>query len=195
MRGKNMNKHFFIAVPLPLSIKNALNEKCETIKTKMHFKRRVHLEDYHITLAFLGNADLEQLQIVLEEIKEGLRKLPPFKLKIQGLDIFGRKEYPRILWASIFESQPLNNVRDIVYKECVKAGFDLDNKPFVPHITVARKWNETHGKMPIELVMTEELELPKFLVEEVVLYETKFEEIPKYHRKAVIRLDDLSSQL
>ncbi|WP_286923341.1 MULTISPECIES: RNA 2',3'-cyclic phosphodiesterase [Lysinibacillus] len=189
-----MNRHFFIAVPLPLSIKTTLKEKCEMLKTNLHFKRWVHLEDYHITLAFLGNADLEQLQIVLGEIKESLRKLPSFELKIRGLDIFGRKEYPRILWASIFESQPLNNVRDIVYKECVKAGFDLDNKPFVPHITVARKWNETHGKMPIDLVMTEELELPKFLVEEVVLYETKFEEIPKYHRKAVIHLDDLSTQ-
>lgn len=190
-----MNRHFFIAVPLPLSIKTALKEKCEMLKTNLHFKRWVHLEDYHITLAFLGNADLEQLQIVLEKIKESLRKLPPFELKIQGLDIFGRKEYPRILWASIFESQPINNVRDIVYKECVKAGFDLDNKPFVPHITVARKWNDTHGKMPIDVVLTEEVELPKFLVEEVVLYETKFEEIPKYRRKAVIRLDDLSSQL
>ncbi len=188
-----MNRHFFIAVPLPLPIKTILNEECETIKTNMHFKRWVHLEDYHITLAFLGNADMDRLQMVMMEIKERLMMVPPFELKIRGLDTFGRKEYPRILWASIFESQPINNVRDIVYKECVKAGFDLDNKPFVPHITVARKWNDTHGKMPIDVVMTEEVELPKFLVEEVVLYETKIEEIPKYHRKAVIRLDDLSS--
>jgi len=46
--------------------------------------------------------------------------------------------------------------------------------------------------MPFDLVMTEDMELPKFLVEEVVLYETKFEEIPKYHQKAVIHLDELS---
>ena len=189
-----MNRHFFIAVPLPLPIKNALDEKCETIKTSMHFKRWVHLEDYHITLAFLGNADMDQLQLVLKEIKESLMKVPPFELSIQGLNTFGRKEYPRILWASIYESQPLNNVRDIVYKECIKAGFDLDKKPFVPHITVAKKWDETHGKMPFDVVMSEEMELPTFLVEKVVLYETKFEEIPKYHQKAVIRLDELSSQ-
>ena len=189
MRGKNMNKHFFIAVPLPLSIKNALNEKCETIKTKMHFKRRVHLEDYHITLAFLGNANMDQLQMVLEEIKESLMRVPPFELKIQGLNTFGRKEYPRILWVDLLESQQLNFVREIVYRDCMKAGFELDKKPFTPHITVARKWDEACGKIPLEALLEENFQLPKFLVEEVVLYESKIEETPKYHKKAVIRLD------
>lgn len=187
--GMSMNRHFFIAVPLPSDIKAALNEKCEKMKTNFHFKRWVHQEDYHITLAFLGHADEEQLQAVINEARENLLNVSPFELKIQGFNTFGRKEYPRILWADLLESQQLNFVQGIVYRDCMKVGFELDKKVFVPHITVARKWDEGNGEFPFEALKEENFQLPKFLVEEVILYESKLEETPKYHKKAVIRLD------
>ncbi|KOS63965.1 RNA 2',3'-cyclic phosphodiesterase [Lysinibacillus sp. FJAT-14222] len=184
-----MNRHFFIAVPLPSDIKAALQVRCEKMKMDFHFKRWVHQEDYHITLAFLGHADEEQLQDVMDETRKNLLNVPPFELKIQGFNTFGRKEYPRVLWVDLLESQQLNVVQEIVYRDCMKAGFELDKKPFVPHITVARKWDEACGKIPFEALMEENFQLPKFLVEEVILYESKLEETPKYHKKAVIRLD------
>ncbi len=184
-----MNRHFFIAVPLPSDIKAALNEKSKKMKTDFRFKRWVHQEDYHITLAFLGYADEEQLQAVMDKTRENLRNVPPFELNIQGFNAFGRKEYPRILWVDLLESKPLNFVREIVYRDCIKAGFELDKKPFIPHITVARKWDEACGKFLFEALMDENFQLSKFLVEEVILYESKIEETPKYHKKAVIRLD------
>jgi RNA 2',3'-cyclic 3'-phosphodiesterase len=187
--GMIMNRHFFIAVPLPSDIKAALNEKCEKMKTDFHFKRWVHQEDYHITLAFLGHADEEQLQDVMDETGKNLLNVLPFELQIQGFNTFGRKEYPRILWVDLLESQQLNVVQEIVYRDCIKAGFELDKKPFVPHITAARKWDEKCGKIPFEALMDENFQLPKFLVEEVVLYESRIEETPKYYKKAVIRLD------
>ncbi|MEB2301402.1 RNA 2',3'-cyclic phosphodiesterase [Lysinibacillus xylanilyticus] len=184
-----MNRHFFIAVPLPSDIKAALNEKCEKMKIDFHFKRWVHQEDYHITLAFLGHADEESLQAAMDEARKNLQNVPPFELTIQGFKTFGRKEYPRILWVDLLESQQLNVVQEIVYRDCIKAGFELDKKPFIPHITVARKWDEACGEIPFEALMEENFQLPKFLVEEVFLYESKIEETPKYYKKAVIRLD------
>lgn len=187
--GMIMNRHFFIAVPLPSDIKAALNEKCEKMKSAFHFKRWVHQEDYHITLAFLGHADEEQLQAVMNEARKNLLNVSPIELKIQGFNTFGRKEYPRILWVDLLESQQLNVVQEIVYRDCMKVGFELDKKPFVPHITVARKWDEACGKIPFEALMEENFQLPKFLVDEVVLYESKIEETPKYYKKASMRLD------
>ncbi|MGE7676151.1 RNA 2',3'-cyclic phosphodiesterase [Lysinibacillus sp. NPDC094403] len=184
-----MNRHFFIAVPLPSDIKAALKVRCEKMKTDFHFKRWVHQEDYHITLAFLGHADEKQLQAVVDETRKNLMNVPPFELIIQGFNTFGRREYPRILWVDLLESEQINFVRDIVYQDCIKAGFELDKKPFTPHITVARKWDEACGKIPFEALMEENFQLPKFLVDEVILYESKLEETPKYHKKAVIRLD------
>ncbi|KOP69852.1 hypothetical protein AMS59_21340 [Lysinibacillus sp. FJAT-14745] len=184
-----MNRHFFIAVPLPSDIKAALKIRCEKMKTDLHFKRWVHQEDYHITLAFLGHADEEQLQVVVDETRKNLMNVSPFELTIQGFKTFGRKEYPRILWVNLLESQQLNFLREIVYRDCMKAGFELDKKPFTPHITVARKWDEAFGQFPFEALMEENFQLPKFLVNEVILYESKLEETPKYHTKAVIRLD------
>ncbi|MFJ7734603.1 RNA 2',3'-cyclic phosphodiesterase [Lysinibacillus sp. NPDC097231] len=185
-----MNRHFFIAVPLPPVIKAALKERCEKMKTDFHFKRWVHQEDYHITLAFLGQAGDDELKFVIDETKKNLMNVPPFELKIQRFNIFGRKEYPRILWVDLLESHQLNSLREIVYLDCMKAGFELDKKPFIPHITVARKWDEAFGKFPFEVLLEEDFQLPKFLVKEVILYESKLEEIPKYQKRAVISLND-----
>ncbi|GIN88157.1 RNA 2',3'-cyclic phosphodiesterase [Heyndrickxia sporothermodurans] len=182
------NKHFFFAVPLPSDIKASLNVKCEKMKIDFPFKRWVHQEDYHITLAFLGHAKNDQLKTAMDGMRENLMSFPSFELKIQGLDTFGRKEYPRILWVDLLESHNLNNVREIVYCDCISAGFELDKKPFKPHITVARKWDDAFGIFPFEKLKNDAFQLPKFQVEEVVLYETKVEETPKYHKKAVIRL-------
>lgn len=51
--------HYFFALLLPQDIKSYLQEKCEQIKMDFPFKRWVHHEDYHITLAFLGHASEE----------------------------------------------------------------------------------------------------------------------------------------
>ncbi|MGE7917085.1 RNA 2',3'-cyclic phosphodiesterase [Lysinibacillus xylanilyticus] len=188
--GKNMNRHFFIAVPLPSDIKAALHARCEKMKTNFHFKRWVHQEDYHITLAFLGQADNNQLQTVIDEVRKNLLNVPPFELKIQGFNTFGRKEYPRILWVDLCESHQLHAVREIVYRDCIRVGFELDKKPFIPHITVARKWDEAFGKFLFEELLKEEFQLPQFPVKEVMLYESRVEETPKYYKKVVIHLDD-----
>jgi len=188
--GKNMSRHFFIAVPLPSDIKAALHASCEKMKTDFHFKRWVHQEDYHITLAFLGQADNNQLQTLIDEVRKNLMNVPPFELKVQGFDTFGRKEYPRILWVDLCESHQLHAVREIVYRDCIRVGFELDKKPFIPHITVARKWDEAFGKFLFEELLKEEFQLPQFPVKEVILYESRVEETPKYYKKAVIHLDD-----
>ncbi|MFD6439698.1 2'-5' RNA ligase family protein, partial [Peribacillus sp. NPDC060186] len=51
-----MNTHFFFALVLPDDIKTYLNDVTEQIKSEFPFKKWLHQADYHITMAFLGNA-------------------------------------------------------------------------------------------------------------------------------------------
>lgn len=182
-------KHFFFAVPLPPKIKEHLYNCCENMKKNLSFKRWVYQEDYHITLAFLGQADHLQLDKAISFIKRELADTFPFDLQINGLGTFGRKESPRIFWADILQSLDLNNLRDKVYSACIEAGFTLDTRPFSPHITLARKWDESYGPFSKDMLNEETIQSPIFQVNNIVLYETKLESIPKYHTKAVIQLD------
>ncbi|MBR8644101.1 hypothetical protein KEH51_03585 [[Brevibacterium] frigoritolerans] len=57
--GRNGNEHeysFFFALVLPDDIKAYLNAVTEQLKPDFPFKKWLHPADYHITMAFLGNA-------------------------------------------------------------------------------------------------------------------------------------------
>ena len=48
--------HYFFALALPSEVKRDLHALSESIQKEFPFKKWVHPEDYHITLAFLGHA-------------------------------------------------------------------------------------------------------------------------------------------
>lgn len=182
--------HFFFAVRIPNETKQIMKEHCQELKKALPFGRWVHHEDIHITLAFLGFAPLENLQKVEKNAREALMGENSFQLEINKLGIFGASQSPRIFWADTMESKELHLVRKKVFAACSEAGFQLETRPFRPHITLARKWV---GEEPFHeslLHIWEELQPQPLVFEakDVVLYQTHLEKTPKYEVKTVIPL-------
>lgn len=180
------NEHYFFAVSLPEDVKKEMWSYFEPYKKKLPFKTWVHQEDYHITLAFLGGAEQHKLENAIELVRRSIQQdeIGSFTLHINKLGVFGKTDSPRIFWAGLKESPELHTVRDTVYQSCVQAGFELETRPFKPHITVARKWQS-------ELPYSKEFLLPKewmFTSVEVVLYKTNMHQTPKYKRIAIFPL-------
>lgn len=174
--------HYFFAVKLPKEAKEFLYEWIQARKEDFPFARWIHPEDYHITLVFLGFAEKTMLEQVVEKVKPILEKEAAFTLTFNSNGIFGPQKAPRIFWADVESSEQLFSIQRAVYKECVKTGFELDKKPFRPHITLARKWN-SGDDFDIKTLMQirEADENPfSFNVTEVVLYETHLDKTPKY---------------
>lgn len=189
----NMNKqtHFFFAVKIPQETKLIIKENSERLKEILPFSRWVHHEDLHITLAFLGNAPLEKLSRAMEEVQGTLSGSKGFILEINKLGIFGKLDSPRIFWADTKESNDLHMVRKKVFTACLDAGFQLETRPFKPHITLARKWT---GDKPFQknlLDIWNELQPEPLLfkVSEVVLYQTHLDKTPKYEEKTIYKLE------
>jgi RNA 2',3'-cyclic 3'-phosphodiesterase len=189
----NMNKqtHFFFAVKIPQETKLIIKENSERLKEILPFSRWVHHEDLHITLAFLGNAPLEKLSRAMEEVQGTLSGSKGFILEINKLGIFGKLDSPRIFWADTKESNDLQTVRKKVFTACLDAGFQLETRPFKPHITLARKWA---GDQPFQknlLQIWDELQPEPLLfkVSEVVLYQTHLDKTPKYEEKTIYKLE------
>lgn len=183
-------QHYFFAVKLPPEAKNFLNNWVDEHKENYPFKNWVHQEDYHITLAFLGFAEQEMLQKVIEKVKFILENETSFNLSFHKLGIFGKETMPRIFWAGVFESDSLSTIQKKVYNQCIDVGFSLDKKPFRPHITIARKWssNETFHLDSLKKLIQGNDEIFKFHVNEIVLYKTEMNEVPKYKEEHVFRL-------
>lgn len=179
--------HFFFAVQIPEETKLIMKGHCEKLKEAFPFSRWVHYQDLHITLAFLGFAPIEKLKCAEKNVKEVLNHTKSLKLQINKLGIFGKADSPRIFWADTLESDPLQQVRKNVFSACEEAGFQLETRPFRPHITLARKWV---GEIPFESHLLDrwlEFQPEPLLFEatDVVLYQTHLKRTPKYEAKTV----------
>lgn len=191
MKHMEHQTHYFFAVRIPEETKTVMKTHLEKLKVKIPFHRWVHHEDLHITLAFLGFAPPESLVKAEKNVKEAIRGLKPFPLQINRLGIFGRENNPRVFWADTFESNELQLLRRKVFSACEQAGFQLETRPFRPHITLARKWvgNEPFYKELLDVWEELQPEPLAFMARDVVLYQTHLQKTPKYEEKAVFAID------
>lgn len=182
--------HYFFALSLPEEVKHSLQKVSEHIRNEFPFKNWVHHEDYHITLAFLGHAELLQLDDAVERTRNALRGFRAFPLHIHSAGVFGNNKAPRILWAGTERSAALQQLQQLTYESCTAAGFELEKRPFKPHITLARKWTGDHPFMQEGLKKHVEsiLPVPQFIAEEAVVYQTHLDRIPKYEKIQTFKL-------
>lgn len=176
----NTTPHYFIGVKPDVPVISELENLSKELQQIFPFKKWVHSLDFHITLAFLGSAPDEK-RINLETLLEKtFFASGNFKLHIDHLGVFGRHECPRIFWAGVKEEKKLFDLRNQVYHICSQVDFQLETRPFHPHLTLARKWDANTRFSDKEL---KEYLLPKdlnFHVDGIHLFQTHMEKIPKY---------------
>ncbi|MEW4284438.1 RNA 2',3'-cyclic phosphodiesterase [Priestia koreensis] len=175
-----IHTHFFIAIPLPSKLQMELTEWKSSQMRQLPFKQWTHLEDYHITLSFLGEADSAALESLTYRLQEVAQEFLSFDLTTEHLHTFGNDETPRILWLGVEQEPLLNQLQSKVRQICDDSGFQTDNRLYTPHITIAKKWqgeetfpiNEYEQKQPI---------FPSsFSVEAFYLYRIHMDRQPKY---------------
>ncbi|WML25264.1 RNA 2',3'-cyclic phosphodiesterase [Neobacillus sp. OS1-33] len=186
------SSHFFFAVRIPEQTKLRMQEHIEKIKERIPFSRWVHYQDLHITLAFLGSAPPDKLKQAENQVQEALKDVQTFTLKINKLGFFGNVDSPRVFWADTEESKNLQSIRNKVFSACEEAGFQLETRPFRPHITLARKWKGEQPFQPELLGLWEEFQpVPlSFEAVEVVIYQTHLDKTPKYEAIKIYPLVD-----
>ena len=180
--------HFFFALTLPEEIKEGLYLQSQQIRKDFPFKKWLHRDDYHITLAFLGNAPESQRQEAVRLVENSLKNESDFTLKLTGVGTFGDKKSPRILWAGVEEDDRLRSVQKKVYEACVEAGFTLDKKPFTPHITLARKYTGEQFSLERLQQTADSKQTTDFVATKVSLYQTHLGVSPSYELIAAINL-------
>ena len=98
------------------------------------------LDRLHLTLAFVGSREPDEVRALLDVGRSISQRIEPFSLRYRSLGTFpkGRRE-PRILWAGLNPSDPLVHLTAYLSTELTKVGLATDGKKFSPHITLARR--------------------------------------------------------
>lgn len=132
----------FYAIFLPEEVKRALVEAQERVARYKGWKEVVP-HQLHLTLLFLGERPEEDLEDLLALGHRLGRLHPPFTARIRGTGYFPNEGTPRV-WFAKAEGEGFSalaeglraGVREVLGEEALQAGGD---KPFKPHITLARR--------------------------------------------------------
>lgn len=130
----------FIAVRLPDAIRAQLALQIETLKPHLPAAVRwVAPESLHLTLAFLGDLDDARLAAAEEATAVAAREGAAFSLALTHLGTFGPVRSPRVIWAGVTgDIAALGNLQDRLATELELRGFPREDRPFSPHLTLAR---------------------------------------------------------
>lgn len=122
----------FYAVTLDENCKAALDSCCLALRPYLDKGRFTRLENLHLTLVFLGEADLDTAKSCLHRLQAA-----PFEIAIAGL---GRFRQPKgdVLWAGVQPEEGLLRAQKNLEALARQAGFPVEDRPYRPHLTLAR---------------------------------------------------------
>lgn len=99
--------------------------------------RYVPAENYHVTLAFLGEVPPERMEEASSVLARTLSGFPAPRLSLGGVSFFGRAQNA-ILVLRVLSRPSLQPLHDALLKSLAAQGLPFDPGPFSPHITLAR---------------------------------------------------------
>jgi 2'-5' RNA ligase len=100
----------------------------------------------HFTLKFLGEQPIESVSLIGEAAREAAKGAAAFSITFEKLGAFPDARRPRVLWigvgAGATEMSDLASVLDALL---VAKGFEKEERPFSPHLTLARIKTRAEG--------------------------------------------------
>ena len=164
--------HYFLAIRAE---QDAISSIQAQLLPYYAYRRVYRTDEFHLTLQFFGELDDEEVETVIETIEPITASTAPFTLALTQLDHFGNALRPRVLVMTPEPSVDLNHMAKQLRRALTETLPRLDRKPFVPHVTLAKKWHE--GERRPYVPPSFHIEVP---VDELVLYQIQPQRVPAY---------------
>ncbi|MGO4438047.1 RNA 2',3'-cyclic phosphodiesterase [Rhizobium sp. RAF56] len=97
--------------------------------------RWIDVENYHITLRFIGDVDGRTADEIVDRLDRIDR--PEFQIRLDGIGSFGSKK-PHSVWAGVTTTPELFALQGEIERLCQRLGLPSDPRKFTPHVTLAR---------------------------------------------------------
>jgi 2'-5' RNA ligase len=157
----------FIAIELPVDIKRELGR----LWTDSCGARRVPAEQIHLTLAFLGEVDEAALERLTGELAR--IRVPEFRLGFSVTGCFPDRRRPRVLWVGLVPHPRLMQLAAGVRQAVLACGIPQEERPFSPHITLARLKQAPSRECDAFLGRHPGQDLPPFPVRGFTLFQSR----------------------
>ena len=132
----------FYAIEVSRDTKEKIDFYAQEIYSDINLGMRTDLDNYHITLHFVGEIEDDEVQKHVKVLEEISKKNCEFEIELNGIGFF-KKKSRYIVWIGV------KTIEETLYtiSAGIKREFSKEENTYIPHITIARN---------VELLKTEE---------------------------------------
>jgi len=162
----------FIGIPLAPAVSERLAALRSHLERAGDGLRWSSPESWHITLQFLGAAIEVQYGCVLEQLEK--LTAPSVLIRLEEPGFFDRAG---IFYVSVSVTPQLTHLQQMITRATSHCGFEPEDRPYRPHITLARRKGQSGSSMRdlkrrLDSASGSAPKFPSFTAHEFVLYES-----------------------
>lgn len=136
----------FLAFDLPEEIRAVVKRVHGDLNKSPLDVRWVRPGNVHLTVVFLGNVAVDDLQPLGEQVKAVCTKYGPFEIGLNGVGVFGGMKSPRVLWLGVEgDVERMGFFQKAISKRIRPFGIKEEKRAFHPHLTLGRFRRGAHG--------------------------------------------------
>jgi 2'-5' RNA ligase len=153
-----------------IEIPEEIGERLSFLRGGLPGARWIDPENYHLTLRFIGDIDMD----VAHDVADALARVRrvEFSLRIEGVASFGSHK-PHAVVARIAPSSPLLELQAEHERILQRLGHPPDSRKFTPHVTLARLRGTSSREVADYLSLRGGFTAGPFHVDRFVLFSSK----------------------
>lgn len=128
----------FLALNLPKKERQRIERAARPLREQELPVRWVGLENFHVTLKFLGDVRPEKVDSIQEIMDKVASTTVPFAASVEGFGAFPTIRKPAVLWAGVEATPELRCLKQDLEWALAGLGFEKETRAFHPHLTLGR---------------------------------------------------------
>jgi 2'-5' RNA ligase len=128
----------FVAINLSPEIRRGVLDATEPLRERAPELSWVDEARLHLTLKFLGEQPDERLGEIKDVLASVAGRHRELVMDIGGVGAFPNFRRARVVWIGIAQEPRLELLHHDVEVACESIGFEVEGRPFRPHLTLAR---------------------------------------------------------
>ena len=161
----------FIGIPIDKQSQQHINRLLKPTMDSRRDIRWVAENNRHLTLAFLGNRPISEVEYLLRMFDESYQQETRFQYRLSSLTRFPDPR-GRIIALTNEPTEPLDNLFQITLKLLRRNEIEFDRKKFRPHVTLGRIRRPKHIKKTFEQHIKIKLDITKITLFQSTLTES-----------------------
>ena len=136
----------FFAIELGDALLDLLDERTAPLRAEAPDLAWVRREHHHLTLKFLGDVDDVSAPKLVEAADRAASRHQPLEMSVRDVGAFPNFRRARVVWIGVEQEPRLELLHHDLEMACEEEGFEVEGRPFRPHITLAR----VRAPLPVE---------------------------------------------